>query len=103
MSLNFEPVAAGDFESMAQLRIAALRPSLERLGRFDPSRARILAVNNGCLDGEGMLGVLHHAHVGAATAGAGRPISSVLLGVEAGGLDDAALAAFVRDGTAASA
>lgn len=40
MVLSFEPVAAGDFEPMVELRIAALRASLERLGRFDPTRAR---------------------------------------------------------------
>jgi len=40
MPLALTPVAAADFESMLALRIAALRPSLERLGRFDPQRAR---------------------------------------------------------------
>lgn len=40
MQLRFAPVAMEDFESMAELRIAALRESLERLGRFDPQRAR---------------------------------------------------------------
>ena len=40
MSFSFEPVAADDFEPMLALRIAALRESLERLGRFDPARAR---------------------------------------------------------------
>lgn len=38
--LTLEPVAAEDFEDMLMLRIAALRDSLERLGRFDPARAR---------------------------------------------------------------
>lgn len=38
--LRLTPVAAADFEPMLALRIAALRPSLERLGRFDPQRAR---------------------------------------------------------------
>jgi GNAT superfamily N-acetyltransferase len=33
-------VQASDFDAMAALRIAALRESLERLGRFDPVRAR---------------------------------------------------------------
>ena len=33
-------VDAADFESMADLRAEALRESLERLGRFDPVRAR---------------------------------------------------------------
>jgi GNAT superfamily N-acetyltransferase len=40
MSFSFEPVADDDFEPMLALRIAALRESLERLGRFDPARAR---------------------------------------------------------------
>jgi len=40
MPLALTAVAAADFESMLALRIAALRPSLERLGRFDPQRAR---------------------------------------------------------------
>ncbi|MFG6413873.1 GNAT family N-acetyltransferase [Roseateles sp. DC23W] len=34
------PVADADFEDMLALRIAALRESLERLGRFDPAVAR---------------------------------------------------------------
>jgi hypothetical protein len=37
---TLSPVAAVDFDDMVALRIAALRPSLERLGRFDPVRAR---------------------------------------------------------------
>lgn len=37
---RFEPVAASDFEAMLALRIRAMRPSLEALGRFDPDRAR---------------------------------------------------------------
>ncbi len=39
-TLSLAPVAAEDFESMLALRIAALRESLERLGRFDAQRAR---------------------------------------------------------------
>ena len=38
--LLFAPVAPGDFEAMLAIRIEALRESLERLGRFDPARAR---------------------------------------------------------------
>jgi len=34
------PVVVADFEDMVTLRIEALRESLERLGRFDPVRAR---------------------------------------------------------------
>ena len=37
---QLEPVRHQDFESLLALRIRALRPSLERLGRFDPDRAR---------------------------------------------------------------
>jgi GNAT superfamily N-acetyltransferase len=33
-------VTEGDFEAMAAIRIEAMRESLERLGRFDPERAR---------------------------------------------------------------
>ncbi|UUZ75613.1 GNAT family N-acetyltransferase [Polaromonas sp. P1(28)-13] len=37
---SLAPVAAGDFDEMVAIRIEALRESLERLGRFDPVRAR---------------------------------------------------------------
>jgi GNAT superfamily N-acetyltransferase len=37
---HFEPVQEADFEAMVALRIRAMRPSLEALGRFDPERAR---------------------------------------------------------------
>lgn len=37
---SLEPVAETDFEAMVALRVEALRESLERLGRFDPQRAR---------------------------------------------------------------
>ncbi|XHS77137.1 GNAT family N-acetyltransferase [Burkholderiaceae bacterium UC74_6] len=40
MDLRLEPVALGDFEAMHELRMAAMRESLERLGRFDPERSR---------------------------------------------------------------
>ena len=38
--LSFAPVVEGDFEAMLAIRVEALRDSLERLGRFDPVRAR---------------------------------------------------------------
>ena len=38
--LTFAPVTAADFDSLAELRVAAMRASLEHLGRFDPIRAR---------------------------------------------------------------
>ena len=40
LRLRLAQVAAEDFEAMLALRIEALRESLERLGRFDPQRAR---------------------------------------------------------------
>ncbi len=39
-ALRYEPVGEADFEALLALRIEAMRPSLERLGRFDPQRAR---------------------------------------------------------------
>ena len=33
-------VTEADFDELASLRIAAMRESLERVGRFDPERAR---------------------------------------------------------------
>ena len=38
--LTFSEVTAADFEALAALRIAAMRASLEKVGRFDPERAR---------------------------------------------------------------
>ena len=38
--VTFEPVAAADAEALVAIRIAAMRESLERVGRFDPQRAR---------------------------------------------------------------
>jgi ribosomal protein S18 acetylase RimI-like enzyme len=38
--MSFEPVKPDDFEAMLALRIRAMRPSLEAIGRFDPERAR---------------------------------------------------------------
>ena len=38
--IAFGPVTVADFEELVALRIAAMRESLERLGRFDPERAR---------------------------------------------------------------
>lgn len=37
---RLEPVREEDFEAMLSLRMAALKPSLERLGRYDPERGR---------------------------------------------------------------
>lgn len=38
--LSFAPVGAADFEPMHELRMRAMRESLERVGRFDPQRSR---------------------------------------------------------------
>ncbi len=38
--LSLQPVDSGDFEDMLALRIDAMRPSLERVGRFDLNRSR---------------------------------------------------------------
>ncbi|MEJ5029439.1 GNAT family N-acetyltransferase [Comamonas sp. MYb69] len=40
MHLSFAPVAASDFEALFALRVAAMRPSLERLGIFNLDHAR---------------------------------------------------------------
>ncbi len=39
-SFRFGPAAPSDLERLTALRIAAMRPALERIGRFDPDRAR---------------------------------------------------------------
>jgi len=39
-SLSFAPATKSDAEQLVALRIAAMRESLERIGRFDPQRAR---------------------------------------------------------------
>lgn len=38
--ITFSPVVAEDFDELVELRIAAMRESLERVGRFSPERAR---------------------------------------------------------------
>ena len=38
--LSLQPVESSDFEAMLALRVDAMRPSLERVGRFDPARSR---------------------------------------------------------------
>jgi len=39
-SIVFSATEANDFEALVALRIEAMRESLERIGRFDPARAR---------------------------------------------------------------
>jgi GNAT superfamily N-acetyltransferase len=39
-AVALEPASAEDAPSLAELRLAAMRPSLEAIGRFDPERAR---------------------------------------------------------------
>lgn len=38
--VSFVPAAAADANELAELRVEAMRESLERVGRFDPVRAR---------------------------------------------------------------
>ena len=38
--ISLEPAVQTDFETLVAIRIEAMRESLERIGRFDPSRAR---------------------------------------------------------------
>ena len=96
---EFNPAFGGDAQFLDSYT--------EEAAGFDPSRYQILIVNNSCLPygdrRRGMLGVLHHAVIPAPDLAASRPIDSVLLGVADAGLDDARLAAFVADGTAATA
>lgn len=40
MPFIFVPAAESDFEALLRIRHAAMRPSLERVGRWHPSRAR---------------------------------------------------------------
>ena len=40
INLSLRQVSESDFDQLVELRIAAMRDSLERLGRFDPARAR---------------------------------------------------------------
>ena len=39
-AVAFEAAVGDDAEALVAIRIAAMRESLERLGRFDPQRAR---------------------------------------------------------------
>ncbi len=40
MNLTFSPTTHADADALVAMRIAAMRESLERIGRFDPQRAR---------------------------------------------------------------
>lgn len=40
VSFNFIATQASDFEALVAIRIEAMQESLERIGRFDPTRAR---------------------------------------------------------------
>jgi GNAT superfamily N-acetyltransferase len=40
LKVTFTPTTSDDAETLVQIRIEAMRESLERLGRFDPARAR---------------------------------------------------------------
>lgn len=39
-TVSYEPAIAADLDALVALRIEAMRESLERIGRFDPARAR---------------------------------------------------------------
>ena len=39
-AFRFSPATPGDLERLIALRVVAMRPALERIGRFDPDRAR---------------------------------------------------------------
>lgn len=38
--ITFQPATEADFETLLDLRLRTMRPHLERIGRFDPARAR---------------------------------------------------------------
>jgi ribosomal protein S18 acetylase RimI-like enzyme len=44
--VTFVQVSRGDFEELAGIRIAAMKESLERVGRFDPERAKVRLRNS---------------------------------------------------------
>lgn len=46
MTPTLEPATHADLEGLVQLRIETMRESLERIGRFDPVRARERLVRN---------------------------------------------------------
>ena len=88
-AIAFAPAAESDFERLLDLRIRVLRPHLERVGRFDPERARryfregydpthlrLILVDGrfaGCValkpDGDGL--VLEHFYLGDGFQGRG--------------------------------
>lgn len=39
-TIQFQPASEADFETLLALRIRVMQPHLERVGRFDPERAR---------------------------------------------------------------
>ena len=45
-SISFSPATENDAEDLAALRVQAMRPSLEQIGRFDPQRARERFLSN---------------------------------------------------------
>jgi len=44
--ISFGEVSAGDFDEVLELRIAAMKESLQRVGRFDPERSRERLTNS---------------------------------------------------------
>lgn len=45
MILRFVETVSEDIESLVEIRIAAMRESLQKIGRFDPARARLRLIN----------------------------------------------------------
>ena len=103
----FQQASEQDFERLVALRIETMRPSLERIGRFDPERARqrfrdsfrpghtrLILTDDGALAGCVALGpvddglLLEHFYIAPAAQGAGLG-SAVLLRL----LEEAATAA----------
>lgn len=46
VDVSYVEVSADDAEILADLRVSAMRESLENLGRFDPERARLRFIQN---------------------------------------------------------
>jgi GNAT superfamily N-acetyltransferase len=48
--VSFEPAAEADAHALADLRVAAMRASLEHIGRFDAARARMRFLDAWCAE-----------------------------------------------------
>lgn len=72
---GFEPAQASDFERLFEIRLRAMRESLERIGRFDPERARAR-----------FRGTFRPEHTRLIVSNAGRLIGCVAFGPQDGAL-----------------